>query len=76
MERRTFVKKSALALGAAATLPSFSIGTAGTSPNSRLNVACIGVGGRGWKSLGDVLQTENVVALCDVDTYMYCPRVE
>jgi predicted dehydrogenase len=67
MERRTFVKKSALALGASATLPSFSIGTAGTSPNSRLNVACIGVGGRGWKSLGDVLQTENVVALCDVD---------
>jgi predicted dehydrogenase len=67
MKRRTFVKNSALALGAMTSFPTFSIGQSGGSPNSRLNVACIGVGGRGWKSLGDVLKTENVVALCDVD---------
>lgn len=67
MERRTFIKNGALALGATAAVPSFSIGSAGGSVNSRLNIACIGVGGRGWKSLSDVLRTENVVALCDVD---------
>ena len=36
------------------------------SPNAKLNVACIGVGGRG---AGDVdgVKGENIVALCDVD---------
>jgi len=36
------------------------------SPNERLNVAVIGVGGRGAANLGDVGH-ENIVALCDVD---------
>jgi predicted dehydrogenase len=37
------------------------------SPNNKLNVAGIGVGGRGGSDLGSVAATENVVALCDVD---------
>jgi predicted dehydrogenase len=36
------------------------------SPNSKLNVACIGVGGRGRASV-DGCRNENIVALCDVD---------
>src|SRR5262245_57187572 len=36
------------------------------SPNARLNVACIGVGGRGRASL-DACKGENVVAVCDID---------
>jgi predicted dehydrogenase len=36
-------------------------------PNDRLNVAVIGVGGRGGGNLGSVAATENIVALCDVD---------
>ena len=33
----------------------------------KLNVAAIGCGGRGGSILNEVAQTENIVALCDVD---------
>ena len=36
------------------------------SPNEKLNIACIGVGGRGAADL-DAVKGENIVALCDVD---------
>jgi len=36
------------------------------SPNEKLNVACIGVGGRGSANVGGV-SGENIVAMCDVD---------
>lgn len=36
------------------------------SPNEKLNVACVGIGGRGSANLGGVSK-ENIVALCDVD---------
>jgi len=36
------------------------------SPNEKLNIACIGVGGRGWDNVNGV-SSENIVALCDVD---------
>lgn len=36
------------------------------SPNEKLNLACIGVGGRGAANL-DAVKGENIVALCDVD---------
>jgi len=36
------------------------------SPNEKLNVACVGVGGRGGANVGGVSR-ENIVAMCDVD---------
>ena len=36
------------------------------SPNEKLNIGIIGAGGRGWDNLMGV-QSENIVALCDVD---------
>jgi predicted dehydrogenase len=36
-------------------------------PNERINIAVIGAGGRGRADLNAVAQTENIVALCDVD---------
>jgi predicted dehydrogenase len=36
------------------------------SPNEKLNIACIGVGGRGSANVGGV-SGENIVAMCDVD---------
>ncbi len=36
------------------------------SPNEKLNIACIGVGGRGAGNLAGVA-SQNIVALCDVD---------
>ena len=43
-----------------------SSASAADSPNEKLNIACIGVGGRGAANLGGV-SSQNVVALCDVD---------
>ncbi len=40
--------------------------TAAESPNEKLNLACIGVGGRGSANVGGVA-SENLVALVDVD---------
>lgn len=61
VNRRTFI-----AAGAA----TIAIGPRGLwsspSPNRALNIACVGVGGRGWDNLHGVAG-ESIVALCDVD---------
>jgi len=36
------------------------------APSEKLNIACIGIGGKGWSD-SLKMQTENVIALCDVD---------
>ncbi len=62
--RRDMMKTSA-ALGAG-----FWLGTTtkvkAASANEKLNVACIGVGGRGGANV-DGVSGENIVAVCDVD---------
>src|SRR5580692_815745 len=71
MNRRHFIYTSALAAGALAT--SLSPGAAAPnfkSPNEKLDLACIGVGGsRGAQDVAGV-SGENIVALCDVDSNM------
>ncbi len=64
VSRRTFLKSASLA-SAALAFPSLLRGQAG-SPNNRLNIACIGVGGRGYEAVKG-LKGENFVAFCDVD---------
>ena len=61
-------------MGAAASVAAFAIvprhvlGGPGTPPPSeKLNIACIGVGGKGFDDVRNV-STEHIVALCDVDT--------
>ena len=63
--RRSFLKQTAIA-SAALSLPRVLRAQGGVSPNDRLNVACVGVGGRGSVAVGE-LATENLVAFCDVD---------
>jgi len=65
--RRRFV-------GAAASITAFTIvprhvlgGFDKPSPSEKLNIACIGVGGKGFDDVRNVM-TENIVAICDVDT--------
>jgi len=66
MNRRQFLAKSA-GVAAFSVLPSSVLGLRGaTSPNAKLNLAAIGIGGQGGGDLGN-LASENVVALCDVD---------
>ena len=65
-DRRRFLK-SAGALGAGLTVLPSGILTAGRSPNEKLNIAIIGVGGRGAINM-EAVSGENIVALCDVDS--------
>ena len=37
------------------------------SPNEKLNIASIGAGGKAASDIRACAQTENIVALCDVD---------
>jgi Predicted dehydrogenases and related proteins len=66
--RRSFLKTSAVA-AAALALPRFSIGRSGPSPNDKINVACIGIGNRGFSVLSELMKDSrvNLVAFCDVD---------
>ncbi|HUS91949.1 MAG TPA: Gfo/Idh/MocA family oxidoreductase [Phycisphaerae bacterium] len=64
IERRTFLKQSVMAGAGVMVLRSGILH--GKSPNEKLNIAGIGVGGRGWGDLNAV-RSENIVALCDVN---------
>jgi predicted dehydrogenase len=66
-DRRSFLKTTGLGAGLM-VLPSFVAGASPSqlSPSSRLNIAMVGVGGKGRAHLLE-LQDENIVALCDVD---------
>jgi predicted dehydrogenase len=68
VSRRSFIRTAGLASAAAFVLPHVLKGqTPDTpTPNNRLNVACVGVGGRGEAAV-DGLKKENFVAFCDVD---------
>ena len=66
LNRRTFLQTTALAAGAVA----FGVPTLvrGQNLNSKLNIAAVGIGGKGSSDI-DCSATENIVALCDVDTH-------
>ena len=67
MTRRTFLKNSAAAAAGLTIIPSYAVSGLGhKAPSDRLNVAGVGVGGRGGGVL-EGLSSENVVAMCDVD---------
>jgi hypothetical protein len=65
VNRRDFIKTTSLVAGAIA----FGAPTLlrGQNLNSKLNVACIGIGGKG-RSDSDACSGEDIVALCDVDS--------
>jgi len=64
--RREFVKAS-MATGAGFWLLGGVEVQGRQEAGNRLNVAIIGAGGRGGSNLDALAQTENIVALCDVD---------
>jgi len=65
MNRRDFIKNAAITGAGLLILPSGSLRGA-TAPSNKLNIALIGVWGRGLAHY-DSLSSENVVALCDVN---------
>ncbi len=66
LTRRQFLTRTSLAAGAAAMYFPYVGNVLGA--NDRINVACIGVGGKGDSDSSDAaLNGANVVAFCDVD---------
>jgi predicted dehydrogenase len=63
--RRDFLKQSAIT-GAGLWLGAGRAPADPRSPNEKLNIACIGVGGRGEADMM-ACAGENIVALCDID---------
>jgi predicted dehydrogenase len=67
--RRNFLKSTAAA-GAGfwvAGRATWADELASKSPNERINVACIGIGGKGDSDSAEVANHANVVAICDID---------
>jgi predicted dehydrogenase len=65
VDRRTFIKTSTLAAGALVFgAPAI---VRGQNLNSKLNIACVGISGKG-RSDTDACAGEHIAALCDVDT--------
>lgn len=68
VSRKDFLSKTAVAAAGFTFLPSALVSGIGRKPPSdKLNIACVGVGGRGSGVIGQIDKTENIVALCDVD---------
>ena len=72
---RRGILKTGLAASALGIAP-FNILKAGPSPNSKVNIACIGVGNQGGIEVDLLARADNVnlVGLCDVDEAWYKSR--
>src|SRR5882724_4916045 len=65
--RRDFIKSTSLLAGAAAISAPYFLRAAGA--NERINIACIGVGGKGDSDSAQAFGAGgNIVALCDIDS--------
>jgi predicted dehydrogenase len=65
--RREFMGKTAATAAAFTIVPRYVLGgTEYTAPSDKLNIACVGIGGKGHSDVHGV-SSENIYALCDVD---------
>ncbi|HWI57791.1 MAG TPA: Gfo/Idh/MocA family oxidoreductase [Bacillota bacterium] len=68
LTRRSFLARTTASVAAFSVVPSSVLGLRGAqSPNSKLNIAAIGLCNQGGSDLQG-MTSENIVALCDVDT--------
>ena len=69
-KRREFIKAGALAAGGFMIVPRHVLGRGFISPSDKLNIAAVGCGGKADFNIKQAYNngTENIVALCDVDT--------
>ena len=69
LSRRSFLRASVASAATFTIVPRHVLAASGTiSPNEKLNIAGIGVGGQGAGDIGAVANGNNIVALADVDT--------
>src|SRR3989475_9549136 len=67
--RRSFVRDTAAA-AAFTIVPRHVLGRGFVAPSDKVNIAAIGCGGKGRSDIEGVAATENIYALCDVDSSM------
>jgi predicted dehydrogenase len=68
MSRRNFIGSSLVASAGFMLVPAHVLGRGGAkAPSEKLNLAGVGIGGQGAHDVNE-LSSENIVALCDVDT--------
>lgn len=67
--RRTFIKKTALAFAGISIIPRHVLGRGFIAPSDQLNIAIIGGGGKGYPDAVHVWNNgaSNIAAICDVD---------
>ncbi len=76
ISRRRFIGTSSAALAGLTIVPSHVVSGLGhAAPSDKLNIAGIGIGGMGRNVLRNIPDTENIVALCDVDWNERAERV-
>lgn len=82
VSRRAFLGTTAAATAGITIVPSRVVSGMGyKAPSDKLNIAGIGIGGKGFGNLKE-LESENIVALCDVDwkyakrTFDYFPKAK
>ena len=63
--RRQFIQHTA-ALAAFSIVPRHVLGNGQTPPSEKLNIACVGIGGKGFSDAQGAA-SQNIYALCDVD---------
>lgn len=74
--RRRFLAQTTGAVAACMVVPGHVLGLSGAeSPNNKLNIAGIGVGRQGAADLNG-MTSENIVALCDVDSSYAAPAFQ
>ena len=69
ISRRSFLQRGAAAAAAFSIVPGSILGKSHgyVAPTDKLNIAAVGIGGMGHANINNVKNTENIVALCDVD---------
>jgi predicted dehydrogenase len=67
--RRNFIRTGAIAAAGVMIVPRHVLGRGFVAPSDKLNIAGIGVGGKGESDLAEFAKSPNanIVALCDVD---------
>ena len=78
VSRRTFLGTTATAAAAFTVIPNYAMGSilGHRAPSDKLNIAVVGPGGMGGANMDAVKDTENIVALCDVDLKKAATRFE
>jgi len=67
MKRREFIRNLSASGAAFTVVPSFAVSGLGhTAPSDKLNIAAIGIGGKGEVNIKNMVN-QNIVALCDCD---------